>query len=119
MTDIERREASIYEWVGRRVRELRIGKFTQEELADVLQLSRTSITNLENGRQRLPLHHLVRLAEALGCEVADLLPRRSDLDGPDVDADLTKHMTIVGELTPSASTLIRKYVATGGTRDPS
>lgn len=47
---------------------------TQEQVAKALALSRTSIVNIEKGRQRLIVFQLVRLASALRCEVVDLLP---------------------------------------------
>lgn len=46
----------------------------QEQLADALGLSRTSITNIERGRQGVQAYLLVRIAEVLGRPVADLLP---------------------------------------------
>jgi transcriptional regulator with XRE-family HTH domain len=40
-------------------------------------MSRTSITNIEKGRQRLTVDGLVRLAAAVGVEPAQLLPSTS------------------------------------------
>ncbi len=48
---------------------------TQSEVAERVQLQRTSITNIEKGRQHVPLHQVFRLASAVGAEPADLLPR--------------------------------------------
>jgi transcriptional regulator with XRE-family HTH domain len=68
-----------YERLGERVRERRRAKcITQEELADVLQLNRTTIVNIEKGRQRLAVHQLVRIADHLGCPVADLIPTQEE-----------------------------------------
>jgi transcriptional regulator with XRE-family HTH domain len=50
---------------------------TQSEVAERVQLQRTSITNIEKGRQHVPLHQLFRLASAVGAEPADLLPHAS------------------------------------------
>jgi transcriptional regulator with XRE-family HTH domain len=47
---------------------------TQKQLADRVDLPRTSITNIEGGRQRIALHQLVQFAEALGVEPLELLP---------------------------------------------
>ncbi len=47
---------------------------TQKELAERVELPRTSVTNIEHGRQRIALHQLVQLASALGTEPLDLLP---------------------------------------------
>jgi transcriptional regulator with XRE-family HTH domain len=48
-------------------------QLTQEELASRVQLSRASIANAEQGRQALPIHHLVDLAEALETSAAEIL----------------------------------------------
>jgi transcriptional regulator with XRE-family HTH domain len=47
---------------------------TQKELADRVDLPRTSVTNIEHGRQRIALHQLVQFAAALGTEPLELLP---------------------------------------------
>ncbi len=47
---------------------------TQQDLADRLSLSRTSVVNIEQGRQGIPLASLPKFAEALGCSAAQLLP---------------------------------------------
>ena len=66
--------------VGRRVHGFRAGKrLTQGELGLRLDppVTRASIANLENGRQRLLLHTAVQIAEVLGCGLADLVPSAS------------------------------------------
>lgn len=47
---------------------------SQERLADLAGLSRTSIVNIEKGRQGVSLPTLYRLAVALSCDVCALLP---------------------------------------------
>ncbi len=47
---------------------------TQGRLAAMVGLSRTSITNIERGRQKILLHTLSAIAEALGTPLAELLP---------------------------------------------
>lgn len=56
----------------RRARE-RAG-LTQKQLAERINLPRTSITNIESGRQRIALHQLIQFADALGIEPLELLP---------------------------------------------
>ncbi|WP_083415204.1 helix-turn-helix domain-containing protein [Massilia timonae] len=51
-------------------------KMTQGELASAVGLSRTSLTNIELGRQRILVDQLVDLAEALHISVARLIPER-------------------------------------------
>ncbi|MCB1129554.1 MAG: helix-turn-helix transcriptional regulator [Verrucomicrobiae bacterium] len=58
---------------GARIREARGKKLTQEELAKATGLSRVSVVNIEAGRQKLLLHHVFRIAEALGLSVSDLI----------------------------------------------
>jgi transcriptional regulator with XRE-family HTH domain len=68
---------TFYEEVGRRIRDARkrlSPKLTQQGLADLVLLTRTSITNVEKGRQKILLHTLADLANALHVEPATLLP---------------------------------------------
>ena len=65
----------LYEEVGRRIRTARVGRgVTQDALAERVGLTRTSITNVEAGKQKLPLHTLFEIAAALQVEVRELLP---------------------------------------------
>jgi transcriptional regulator with XRE-family HTH domain len=50
---------------------------TQTDLAERVGLSRTSITNIELGRQHISLHHLYALASALGTTPEKLLPAQN------------------------------------------
>lgn len=65
---------AIYRDIGFRVRAARGTKLTQRELGDRIQLSRTSITNLEVGKQQIPVHVLLKIARALHVPAQDLLP---------------------------------------------
>lgn len=49
-------------------------KISQEALAGDLGLTRTSITNVEKGRQPLQLHSLYLIAQSLSVDVKELLP---------------------------------------------
>lgn len=66
---------SFYIEVGRRIRTARKKKTTQESLANSVGLTRTSITNIEKGRQRLSLHTLAEIAGVLQVDVGTLLPQ--------------------------------------------
>src|SRR2546430_16010603 len=64
----------IYRVIGQRVRaERHKRKLTQDELAEMAQLTRTSITNIERGRQKLLLHTLFAFAAAFEIEAKELL----------------------------------------------
>lgn len=54
---------------------------SQEALAKRVNMSRTSITNIERGRQTISLHLLYAFADALGVEPDVLLPDRKTLLG--------------------------------------
>lgn len=70
----------IYQEFGLRLRNARrAAKLTQEGLAQRVGLSRTSITNIEKGRQHASLHLLFYLAAAVGVEPAELLPQKESV----------------------------------------
>lgn len=62
--------------VGQNVKQAREGRgITQEDLAAQVALSRTSITNIEQGRQQFMLHTLIEISAALSVAPASLLPK--------------------------------------------
>lgn len=69
-----------YEALGAEVRRRReaVG-MTQATLASRIGVLRTTVTNIERGRQGVFAHQVVQLAMALGVEAASLLP--SSLEG--------------------------------------
>lgn len=72
----------VYRVVGERIRDERKRQnITQDELAREIGLTRTSITNVENGRQKLLLHTLFQIANYLGTSPVRLLPG-CDADTP-------------------------------------
>ena len=71
---------SLYEEFGRGLRSARkAANLTQEALAERIGLSRTSITNIEKGRQHVALHMLFSLANAVGVEPEELLPQKESV----------------------------------------
>lgn len=59
--------------IGRRVRELRkMRGWSQEKLGDKVGLSKSQISNIELNRRGTRVETQIRIAEALGVEVADL-----------------------------------------------
>lgn len=73
-------EKRLYKALGERIRSQREGaagsrkKLTQAELAHEVGLERTSITNIERGNQKVPLHVLYRICDALQLPVEAVLP---------------------------------------------
>ena len=61
--------------LGKRIKEARAqARVTQDQLAAAVRLSRTSITNIERGRQGVQVSMLVSIARTLGKNVVDLIP---------------------------------------------
>lgn len=77
--------------LGKRIREAREGVgVKQDQLAQAVGLSRTSITNIERGRQGVQAYLLVRIADVLGKPPAELLPRLSR--PPESIPDAVQHL---------------------------
>lgn len=65
----------LYRIVGARIKRTReAADMTQEDLAKILDLKRTSITNIERGNQKPTLDTLYRFCERFGLGISDLLP---------------------------------------------
>jgi len=85
-----------YKTVGRKVRQEREKRgLTQEALGSLVSLTRASVTNIENGRQKILLHTLIGLAAALKVSASDLLPSPesnliSDIDEQQFPEDLSE-----------------------------
>lgn len=85
--------AYLYKEFGKLVRDhrRRLG-LTQDRLAGKVGLSRTSITNIERGRQKILLHQLFQLAESLQISPEALLPNVAASEvSPEIDEKLGKH----------------------------
>ncbi len=82
MSDAE--VAALYREVGLRIRAARIRRgWNQQQLADGVSMLRTSIVNIEAGRQRTPVYQLMRIARLLGVDVCALLPESNFASNPD------------------------------------
>lgn len=65
----------IYRQIGGVIRGLRRrADKPQEQVARELGISRATLANIETGRQRILVHQLYAIAQALNVKVADLLP---------------------------------------------
>lgn len=87
--DVKMRSVAVteefYSGLGRRVREAReAAGWTQSDVACQIGLSRTSITNVELGQQRLLVHQVVELARALDVSVAYLIGEDARATGNDM-----------------------------------
>lgn len=59
--------------LSHRVKEMRIErKITQKQLANVLGVTQTHLSNLENGRVKFSLELLLKISKIFGCTMVDL-----------------------------------------------
>ncbi len=66
---------ALYYYVGKRICQLRQScEMSQADLAAKLGKTRTALTNIESGNQRVTLEDLYRVALALGVSPGSLLP---------------------------------------------
>jgi len=67
----------LYKGIGARVRgvrEAQTPRLSQEQLARILDLKRTSITNIERGNQKLTLDTIYAFCERFGMQIHEILP---------------------------------------------
>jgi transcriptional regulator with XRE-family HTH domain len=70
----------LYRQLGERLAERRTQlKLRQDDVANQIGLTRTSITNIERGRQKILVHHLYALAQALATTPSRLLPKLDEV----------------------------------------
>jgi transcriptional regulator with XRE-family HTH domain len=73
-------EDKLYKIIGDRIRQGRKElKLTQAELAQRMGFERTSITNIESGKQHTPLHLLYKLCAMLEMDIKSLLPDLAEI----------------------------------------
>jgi transcriptional regulator with XRE-family HTH domain len=76
----------LYVEIGRRIRQFRESqspRMSQEELAKILGLTRTSITNIEAGQQKITLDSLYLLCERFRVEISDVVPTVASISSGD------------------------------------
>ncbi len=67
--------SKFYEQLGANIRKYREQrKLSQNDLAKLVSLTRTSLTNIEKGRQHPPVHTVCELVEQLKVNISELLP---------------------------------------------
>jgi transcriptional regulator with XRE-family HTH domain len=96
-------DSQLYRMFGDRVRALRENRsVTQEELARRVQLSRASITNIEKGRQRVLLHQLVNIADALDAKPSELMPSANAMAEPAMRDDVARVVKMLKSEKPAS-----------------
>src|SRR5262245_12224930 len=78
---------------GRRIRDARsAANVTQAQLGAAASMTRSSIANLEAGRQRIAIHTLVLIAATLGTDLSELISPSLVLGGPTVLTGLSEKL---------------------------
>jgi transcriptional regulator with XRE-family HTH domain len=75
-----------------RYRRMQVPLMSQERLASLLGLTRTSVTNIERGKQKMTLDTVYKLCEAFDVPLNEFLPPLSD-----VLADLEQSVVVGGQ----------------------
>lgn len=71
---------SVYKLVGNNIRTIREGNdYSQIELADLLGITRSSIINIEKGRQRCTIDKVIEIAIIFKSNYSDILPDKLNL----------------------------------------
>ena len=72
MKDVE--TLHLYRCIGKNIFSYRkkLG-FSQQDLADRIQMSRVSVVNIEKGRQHPPIHLLFKISKLLNVDIIELL----------------------------------------------
>lgn len=79
MTEDEQKD--LYQKLGSRIKDLREkANLKQGAFAELLNLTRASIVNIEKGRQRPPIHLLWDVSRILKVDVIEILPNQSKPD---------------------------------------
>lgn len=109
LLDVENeRQTALYTHLGKTLRAIRTKRNqTQEQLSRAAGMSRTSLTNIEAGRQKSPLHELLKLADALDIELRELIPLKVDLPG-EVSVLLSNQPRRVGNKTAALLERLKK-----------
>jgi transcriptional regulator with XRE-family HTH domain len=93
--------------VGERIQERRRQlEMTRTQLADAAGVLRTTVANIETGRQRIPLHILYKIAASLDMEAYDLMPPKAEVGlrgaiSLDIDGELRR-------FSPKAAAFVRQ-----------
>lgn len=70
----------LYSYIGSKIKEARsIKHCTQQTLANKVGLTRTSINNIEHGRQKLLLDTLWQIASILDTPIMNLIPQPEEI----------------------------------------
>jgi transcriptional regulator with XRE-family HTH domain len=97
----------LYSHIGQQLKSHREKKgLTQSQLAERVGLERTSITNIESGKQRLPLHILFGVCHSLGVSPVEVMPRVEQVTESSRDLQLVSLGHFQGALPRGIAALV-------------
>lgn len=99
----------LYSIIGQLIRTRREQiEFTQEELARRVGLTRTSISNIEGGKQKIQIHTLYVIAEALHVSAHTLLPLPETSGSRNIEQYLPEQL--LQELLPAEREWVKRIL---------
>lgn len=70
----------LYVLMGKKIKKKREErKFSQKKLADYSGIARTTLINIEGGKQSVSLHTFISISKYLGCNFEELLPDLNEI----------------------------------------
>ena len=109
----------LYKIIGNRIKECREkSRYTQQDVADYLGLSRASIANYESGRQKISIAELFSLAERFSVGIEDLLPSSEEFKTKDTPENkLDKALDLETKEREELKDFVKKTGLPGGGGD--
>ena len=75
------KENVFYEKIGQKISSLRNKKsIKQDDLAQLLSLSRPSVVNIEKGKQKISVFDLIKISKFLNVELEEIIPETTHFD---------------------------------------
>ena len=85
---MEKQDSFLMKIIGTNVKMLRTkAKISQDDFADMVDLNRVSISNIESGRQGTTCLFLLKSCKIFKCNIADLVPTDYDVRIGNVKSD--------------------------------
>ena len=80
---------AFYHKIGELIKDSRkLKNVNQETLSNQLGISRVSLVNIENGKQRAPIHVLMEISSLLNVPLKELLPELFPVEADDIDPSI-------------------------------
>lgn len=102
-----------YQITGRKITTARKRKeptITQELLAKEIGISRTSMVNIEKGRQRVSLHLLWQMADFLQVDFSELVPTEKELSST-ISSNIDELINKQSELSEAEKIAIKNLIS--------